>query len=344
MKNFENYKVSIIIPVYNREEYLDRCISSMINQTFSNIEIILINDGSTDGSAEICDSYAQKDSRITVIHKPNGGVSSARNAGLEIMTGDYLCFCDSDDYFAPEMVEKSLKQILAEDADMCTFNSYHNDNPSERKFFPVNIEIEVFDCGRFFAEYIHNGQAPYNVWSSIYKASLIKENDIRFCDYKRVFSEDSLFNLMFWSICKKYTHLDDCLYYYFRHENSLMTSSVPGDYIKRHVARVEDYENFVKRSKSKAKLGSATACLMWDFVRIACARSKKQTDIVIKDFQSVADNKLFKRKCFDMAFGNAGSVYCKNHKISGKNALHVRYTALLLFLGKFEQAAKQYFL
>ena len=344
MNDFENCKVSIIIPIYNREDYLDRCISSMINQTFQNIEIILVNDGSTDRSAEICDSYAEKDRRITVVHKPNGGVSSARNVGLDIMTGEYVCFCDSDDFFAPEMVEKSLKQILAENADMCTFNSFHNDEPSNRKFNPVNIEVDEFDCANFFASYVHIGQAPYCIWSSIYKTSVIKQYKIRFSDYKKVFSEDSLFNFMFWAVCRKYTHLDDCLYYYFRHENSLMTSSVPGDYIKRHVALVEDYEAFVKRSKCKAKLGSSTACLMWDFIRIACARSKKQLDIVVRDFRSVAGNKLFKRKCLDMAIGRAGSVYCENHKITGKMALHVRYTALLLFLGKFEQAATQYFL
>ncbi|MBQ8782203.1 MAG: glycosyltransferase family 2 protein [Clostridia bacterium] len=344
MNDLQNKKVSIIVPIYNREDYIDRCISSMVNQTYKNIEIILVDDGSTDKSAEICDTYAGKDSRVIVIHKPNGGVSSARNAGLDIMTGDYVCFCDSDDYFETTMVEKSLEQILAEKADMCTFKNYHNNEKVENVFDPVNIDIEIFDCASFFANYIHKGQAPYCVWSSIYNASLIKEFNIRFCDYKKVFSEDSLFNLMFWTVCKKYTHLNDCLYYYFRHENSLMTSSVPGDYIRRHIALIEDYENFVRSNKIKAKLGSATACLMWDFVRIACARSKKQTDIVVKDFQSVSDNKLFKRKCFDMAFGRAGSMYCKNHKITGKNALHIRYIAGLLLLNKYEQAAKEYFL
>ena len=344
MNEMNNCKVSIIIPVYNREEYLDRCISSMINQTFSNIEIILVNDGSVDRSAEICDSYAEKDSRITVIHKPNGGVSSARNAGLEIMSGDYLCFCDSDDCFHPEMVEKTLKQILAEDADMCTCNNYHNFEKHDRIYNPVSLELKKFDCGSFFADYMEKLQAPYSASMSLYNAELVRRYCIRFSDFSRVFSEDALFNLMLWSVSKKYTHTNEFLCYHFRHENSLMTSSVPGDYIKRHVALVEDYEAFVKKSKSEAKLGSATACLMWDFIRIACARSKKQTDTVVKDFQSVADNKLFKRKCFDMALGRAGSIYCKNHKISGKNALHVRYTALLLFLGKFEQAAKQYFL
>ena len=344
MSEANNYKVSIIVPIYNREDYLDRCISSMINQTFQNIEIILVNDGSTDRSAEICDSYAQQDSRIIVIHKPNGGVSSARNAGLEIMTGDYLCFCDSDDFFAPEMVEKTLKQILAEKADMCTCNNYHNFEEHNRIYSPISLELNNFDCGSFFADYMEKGQAPYSASMSLYNAELIRKYSIRFSDFSRVFSEDALFNLMLWSVSKKYTHTNEFLCYHFRHENSLMTSSIPGDYIKRHVAFVEDYEAFVKKSKCKAKLGSATACLMWDFIRIACARSKKQLDIVVRDFQSVADNKLFKRKCLDMALGRAGSVYCKNHKITGKNALHIRYIAFLMLFNKFEQAATQYFL
>ena len=187
MNDFENYKVSIIIPVYNREEYLDRCISSMINQTFSNIEIILINDGSTDGSADICDSYAKKDSRIIVIHKPNGGVSSARNAGLEIMTGDYLCFCDSDDFFAPEMVEKTLKQILAENADMCTCNNYRNLEKHDRIYDPISLDLNNFDSGKFFADYIERLQAPYSASMSLYNAELVKRYCIRFSDFSRAF-------------------------------------------------------------------------------------------------------------------------------------------------------------
>lgn len=91
-------KVSVIIPVYNTQKYLARCLDSILNQTQSELEILLIDDGSTDDSGKLCDAYAKKDNRFQVIHKENGGVSSARNAGIERMTGDYCCFVDSDDY------------------------------------------------------------------------------------------------------------------------------------------------------------------------------------------------------------------------------------------------------
>ena len=95
-------KVSVIIPVYNVEQYLNRCIDSVLNQTYKDFEIILVDDGSTDKSGEICDVYAEKDSRITVIHKENGGLSDARNFGIDAARGDFLTFLDSDDYFHPE--------------------------------------------------------------------------------------------------------------------------------------------------------------------------------------------------------------------------------------------------
>ena len=97
--------ISIIIPVYNAEKYLKKCLDSVINQTYKNLEIILVDDGSTDKSPEICDKYAEKDSRIIVLHKENGGVSSSRNAGLDIFKGEYLSFVDSDDYVEPDYIE-----------------------------------------------------------------------------------------------------------------------------------------------------------------------------------------------------------------------------------------------
>lgn len=104
-------KISVIVPVYNVENYLRRCIDSLLNQTYRNLEIILVNDGSTDTSLQICNEYAQKDARITVINKPNGGLSSARNAGLDAATGDYIGFVDSDDYVGVEMYERLLAAI-----------------------------------------------------------------------------------------------------------------------------------------------------------------------------------------------------------------------------------------
>ena len=108
MSRINQNLISVIIPVYNVENYLDRCITSVINQTYKNLEILLVNDGSTDTSGEICDNYAQQDERIKVIHKKNGGLSSARNAGLDISKGDFIGFLDSDDFIALEYYEICL--------------------------------------------------------------------------------------------------------------------------------------------------------------------------------------------------------------------------------------------
>ena len=108
--------VSIIIPIHNVEVYLNRCLQSVSDQTYKNIEIILVDDGSTDNSGSMCDEFAQKDSRAVVIHKENGGLSSARNAGTVIARGEYITFLDSDDYLAPSFVEKALNMCEARNA------------------------------------------------------------------------------------------------------------------------------------------------------------------------------------------------------------------------------------
>ena len=110
--------ISIIIPIYNVEKYLKKCIESVINQTYKNIEIILINDGSTDGSGKICDEYAIKDKRIKVSHNENGGVAVARNKGIKMSTGDYIVFVDSDDFISNEYCEKMLEAVLRNNADI----------------------------------------------------------------------------------------------------------------------------------------------------------------------------------------------------------------------------------
>lgn len=104
--------ISIVVPVYNVKQFLTKCLNSIISQTYSNLEIIVVDDGSTDGSATICDDYAKKDKRISVIHKENGGLASARNAGIDVAKGTYIGFVDSDDYIEPYMYEKLLPMSI----------------------------------------------------------------------------------------------------------------------------------------------------------------------------------------------------------------------------------------
>ncbi len=122
--------ISVIVPVYNVEKYLRRCVDSILAQTYTNLEIILVDDGSPDNCGKICDEYAKKDSRIKVIHQKNGGLSAARNAGLDIATGDYIGFVDSDDYISPEMYEKLLNILKESNSDLsvCGMDYYDENN------------------------------------------------------------------------------------------------------------------------------------------------------------------------------------------------------------------------
>ena len=110
--------ISVIVPVYKTEEYLERCVNSILNQTYKDIELIIVDDGSPDKCPAICDTFAQMDERVKVIHKVNGGVSTARNAGLEIATGDYIAFVDSDDYIELDMYEKMISKAVEYDCDV----------------------------------------------------------------------------------------------------------------------------------------------------------------------------------------------------------------------------------
>ena len=139
----DNSLVSIIIPIYNVEQYLDRCIKSVINQTYKNIEIILVDDGSTDKCPEICDQYAQKDNRIVVIHKENGGLSSARNAGMKVLKGEYMLFADSDDWIKENTVEELLQIAIEHDVDFVRFTPVTANHPQKKMEHLLILEQKI---------------------------------------------------------------------------------------------------------------------------------------------------------------------------------------------------------
>lgn len=164
--------ISIIIPIYNVEKYLPKCLDSVISQTYTNIEIILVNDGSTDSSGLICDDYALKDSRIKVIHKENGGVSSARNIGLDTASGDYVMFVDSDDYVEVDFCEKSLKMALEMNADIVSFGFYRERIDGTRKEVKTVCPRTV-SPSEGIKELITKKDYIYNfLWNKIFRLNL----------------------------------------------------------------------------------------------------------------------------------------------------------------------------
>lgn len=188
------YDVSIIVPVYNAEEYLDRCIQSILKQTFSNFELILINDGSTDKSLDICDKYCRNDRRIIVINQENKGVSFSRNLGIEIAKGRFLLFIDSDDCIDCDMIEYLYNMIVDYDCDvsMCRCKLYI-DGKLKNKTKDDNV-ITCYKTNReIFENFIVENKFLLSIWNKLYKKSIFIDNDIRFPVDIR-YSEDAVLN------------------------------------------------------------------------------------------------------------------------------------------------------
>lgn len=174
-----NKLISVIVPVYNVEKYLDRCVESIVNQTYKNLEIILIDDGATDNSPEMCDEWKKKDNRIKVIHKKNGGLSDARNCGIDTATGDYFAFVDSDDYIDEKMYECLINMIEADSSDisMCSFRKV------DEKGCDLSIENTVLNetiDKKLFFERLTTDECGFYVvaWNKLYKSSLF--DDLRY--------------------------------------------------------------------------------------------------------------------------------------------------------------------
>ena len=216
-------KISIIVPVYNAEKYLRKCIESILNQTFKDFELILVDDGSTDSSGKICDEYALKDSRIKVIHKENGGLSSARNAGLDVAKGEYIGFVDSDDWIEMDMYGELYRLIKENNTDIsvCGINNikdikYKNENLKE-KIQIIKKEGEEFKKNRYGEYYL-----GVSVWNKLYRKEVIE--DIRFLK-DRIY-EDLPFGIEVFAKIKSYVYTSKKLYNYFQLNESTTRSKI----------------------------------------------------------------------------------------------------------------------
>lgn len=216
-KNMELPLISVIVPVYNAEKYIKKCLDSIINQTYRNLEIITVDDGSTDNSGLICDEYAKKDSRIIVIHINNSGVSAARNQGLKIAKGDYIGFVDSDDYISENMYEMLFSAMKKDDADLvcCNYIQVNEQGiPFSDQQLPIKDEcITAEEALSYFILWGCYYVAPCN---KLYKAHIF--HTLTFPVEKRY--EDLYIIHKIISQCNKISHVSKVLYYYARHEGS----------------------------------------------------------------------------------------------------------------------------
>ncbi|MBO5509469.1 MAG: glycosyltransferase, partial [Lachnospiraceae bacterium] len=198
-----NMKVSIIMPVYNSEEYLSKAVDSVLAQDFDGFELILVDDGSPDGSGAICDDYAARFNNVKVVHKENGGICSARNAGLDVAEGEYIGFCDNDDEYLQNLIRDNYNYAKEHNVDLMRYAKIKRLEREDGKVWETVGTIEDMCIERSeFGEHYENIRREHTIWTAFYRKSIIDEFGIRFDTNIKYGSEDLFFNLEFLLHCQ----------------------------------------------------------------------------------------------------------------------------------------------
>ncbi len=318
--------ISIIIPVYNNKQYLAECIESVINQTYSNLEIIVVDDGSTDGSSEILDTYGKQDKRIKVIHQENGGVSAARNTGLDIAKGDYIGFVDSDDYCVSTMYEQLLGVATKESADVviCTFVGDKKDVDNSSIIFNGKDAVVEMNRGLLFMGHLPN---------KLLKKELI--SDFRLNEHITIL-EDLLFLNYVLLGAKKVVFTNEELYYYRDNgESALRNSMFKSSYLSRLEAASEIVTFFEKDLPENVYWAKKNLFDSYYLVvdKITCSSNCKEYKLELKNAI-----KMY-RKLFDKSYLDGLSNISRLFYLT----LKVGYGPfkMLLYLYRIKQAIKR---
>lgn len=277
--------VSIVVPIYNVELYLEKCLESLINQSYSNLEIILVNDGSTDNCLEICKKYKEKDDRIIVIDKENGGLSDARNCGLHKCRGKYVCFIDSDDYINKNYVECLHKAIELNDSDIsiCKYRMVTDNEDNNEDVYYSSDMITNYD-GKDLTKIIYSDKGKdisFVAWNKLYRVELFKKNNITYPKGKIHEDTQTTFKLIYYS--SKISVYNEVLYYYRIRNNSIINQKYTKkkciDFIDAMIAPVEFYST--KEEFALCSLAYNYACkqLISFSKKINSIDKKEQTEI-----------------------------------------------------------------
>lgn len=257
-------KISIIVPVYKVEKYLNKCIDSVLCQTFTDFELILVDDGSPDNCPKICDEYAKKDKRVVVLHKENGGLSDARNKGIDIARGEYIAFIDSDDFVAPDTYEHAYSLIKEHNAEMVIFDAIIL-NEGQNVEFTDAKNCVVMDKNKALEEMIVNRKFSVNAWNKLYKKELF--NCLRYP--KGMLYEDLALTYKLIDLCKTVVYTDAKKYAYLQRTSSIMGQT--GYKMKRDkVVIVSEMIDYFMESPEKIKICSGIASyLLNDIYKMA---------------------------------------------------------------------------
>lgn len=300
-----NYKVSIIVPIYNVETYLERCVYSLQEQTYTNIEIILVDDGSQDKCGEICDRYALADERITVIHKKNGGLSDARNAGIERSSGDYLCFVDADDYVHSNFVQILLESCLKWECKISKCNivtTSINENIYLQTFeLP---EYNIYTAERYLQE-INRVNGGFNVCNKLFLKELFR--DIRFPKGKLHEDVAVIYKLI--ACAEKIVEVNSDLYFYYNNTNSITKAKITVNRLDDLEFRLELFKFCMERNWRRAaeKNANATYNIILDY-EMKNPEEFEDYHIFMKKFTKIK-RKIYLKMFFELSISIKEKVY-----------------------------------
>lgn len=246
MKDLNNV-ISVIVPVYKVKKFLDKCVTSIINQTYPNLQIILVDDGSPDCCGEMCEEWKRKDRRVEVIHKKNGGLSDARNAGLDIAKGDFIAFVDSDDWIEPQMYEIMMRTLISRDADLVACGIA--DSYSEKTVIRSSTYREG-KSEKFLKLIYQDTIFPVSAWNKLYRKDLWK--DFRFPVGK--ICEDAFTTYLLVDRAVKIIQIPDILYHYCIREKSIMTSEFRIARMDEEEAWYQNYQYIQEKYPQIAKI------------------------------------------------------------------------------------------
>lgn len=291
-------KFSIVVPVYNVSIYLNQCIDSILKQSYENLEIICIDDGSTDASGQILDEYAKKDIRVRVIHKPNAGYGHTMNLGLQYATGDYIGIVESDDYIAEnmyqrlaEVIENSTEQL---DFVKASYNEVKNGRIKRRNLFEHSFCERPVNA----AEYSDLFSNPCSIWSAVYHREFLKRNEIHFLETPGASYQDTSFWFKVLATANKFVLLEDALLYYrLDNEGSSVNSGTKMfsvcteiEEIKRYIEEHSLTEAFIEGGR----FVYTYRAYMWNYYRLHIALKSAFWVEMLKEFQKLPHSKEFK--------------------------------------------------
>lgn len=277
----DNKVISIIVPIYNVEAYLDECVESILAQTYSHIQVILVDDGSTDNSGKKCDEWKEKDSRIIVIHKENGGLADARNAGMKLATGDYIGFVDSDDYIARDMYEKLLLAMNQSDSEaaICGYSSKEEEvklSESQQLTYEIFVGRDLVNATVFQDD----TRMTYSVWRCLLKRGDVIDLEFPF---GKLYEDVCYYITTFWKI-KKVAFVSQNLYFYRLRNDSITGVKVTDRHIDDlllYSSKILDFyrENGNNEENSKAKSAVLKDVLSYRWI---CKRNKDSVELCKK--------------------------------------------------------------